>query len=152
VQEEHLEEGSMTRWFRAIFFRDRGICQRCFLPVDWSLRGTVAGGAPELGHIIPVSKNGETHPYNLRLEHRDCNAMRGTDALPEGSYIVKKFLCKICGESIPYSLLTRPGGVPVTCSKKCSAENRRRNQAARNARRKKKAQEGTGIETAPASP
>jgi hypothetical protein len=142
----------MIRWMRKIYERDQGLCQRCFMPVDWNLRGTVAGGAPELGHIVPRSLGGEIHPYNLRLEHRDCNAMRGTDELPEGSYIVKKFFCKICGDTIPYSLLTRPGGVPLTCSKKCSAENRRRNQAARNAKRKNRVSAMEPFETAPASP
>lgn len=143
----------MIRWFKKVFDRDKGVCGVCGLPVDISLRGTVDPHAPELAHVTPKSKDGVNHPYNYQIQHRACNQYRGVEELPEGYTMpVAKFLCVICSDPIPHSRLAHRGQVPKTCSKSCSDENKKRNQAARNERRKNRVSAMVPIDHAGQSP
>lgn len=128
-----------ARWIRAIYLRDAGICKICNLPVDWSLRGTTDDGAPEIDHVIPRSFGGVNRPYNFRLAHRHCNRDREMrDFEVDTPFFVGRFTCKVCGGDVPDERLCNRGGQPRTCSDTCSIENKKRNQANRNSKRKRK--------------
>jgi 5-methylcytosine-specific restriction endonuclease McrA len=63
---------------RAVMARDGWICQLCGCSTPESLHGTVDPSAPELGHIVPLSRGG-SHTYdNVSCECRACNAIKGT--------------------------------------------------------------------------
>jgi 5-methylcytosine-specific restriction endonuclease McrA len=65
----------------AIYERDQWTCQLCSEPVDQDLASEdpFHDWAPSLDHIIPQSKGGSHAPWNLRLAHRWCNAVRGAE-------------------------------------------------------------------------
>jgi hypothetical protein len=54
--------------FKAIWERDRGVCQICHLPVERT--------EASLDHILPLSLGGTHEPRNVRLTHRACNSRR----------------------------------------------------------------------------
>ena len=56
-----------------IFERDNWTCQMCGLPTPKMLRGTTQQNAPELDHIIPLSKGGEHTPSNTQCACLRCN-------------------------------------------------------------------------------
>lgn len=71
---------SGDRWIsmasrNAIYLRDEGICQLCFVPVDFDAH-YMSQSAPTLDHIIPRSHGGSDDPENLRLACRGCNCSR----------------------------------------------------------------------------
>lgn len=61
--------------------RDNYTCQICGCPTPFDKRGTVEHDAPEVDHIIPISKGG-SHTYdNLRCACMKCNNNKG-DKMP----------------------------------------------------------------------
>jgi 5-methylcytosine-specific restriction endonuclease McrA len=59
---------------KAIFNRDGWKCQICTRPTPEKLRGTYKPNAPELDHIVPLSKGGPHTPSNIQTACRACNA------------------------------------------------------------------------------
>lgn len=64
-----------------VFERDGWSCQLCGCSTPKSLRGTYEPNAPELDHIIPVSKGGAHTEKNLQCLCRACNIAK-SDAYP----------------------------------------------------------------------
>jgi 5-methylcytosine-specific restriction endonuclease McrA len=58
---------------KAIFNRDGWKCQICMRPTPEKLRGTYKPNAPELDHIVPLSKGGPHTPSNIQTACRECN-------------------------------------------------------------------------------
>jgi len=59
-----------------VFERDGWRCQCCRKPTPRDKRGTYHPRAPELDHIIPLSKGGEHSYRNTQLLCRACNAAK----------------------------------------------------------------------------
>lgn len=61
----------------AVFRRDKWLCQLCGQRTPGTLRGTCNRRAPELDHIVPLSRGG-THTYdNTQCLCRECNQSKG---------------------------------------------------------------------------
>jgi hypothetical protein len=61
----------------AVFERDKWVCGFCGVGVELALRGTVHPCAPEIDHIVPLSKGG-VHTYaNCHTVCRRCNSRKG---------------------------------------------------------------------------
>ena len=59
-----------------VFERDHWRCKHCGISTPKKLRGSYQGNAPELDHVIPLSKGG-AHTYaNTQLLCRTCNGMK----------------------------------------------------------------------------
>lgn len=56
-----------------IFDRDGWRCKCCGIKTPKKLRGTIKDNAPELDHIIPLSKGGDHSRQNTQLLCRKCN-------------------------------------------------------------------------------
>lgn len=56
-----------------VFDRDGWKCQMCGISTPKKLRGTYKDNAPELDHIIPISKGGEHSYLNTQCSCRKCN-------------------------------------------------------------------------------
>jgi 5-methylcytosine-specific restriction endonuclease McrA len=63
--------------WQEIAIRDQWTCQLCGLPTPKELRGQKAPSAPEIDHIVPVSKGGSHTRDNLQLLCRRCNGRKG---------------------------------------------------------------------------
>lgn len=61
--------------------RDRWRCHLCGIATPKRLRGTYAPSAPELDHIIPLSKGGEHSRRNTACACRACNLAKGDKPL-----------------------------------------------------------------------
>lgn len=86
LKRKALERGAVTAVkFNPydIFNRDGWLCQICGIKTPESLRGTYKPNAPELDHIIPVSKGGAHHPSNCQTSCRSCNGKK-SDGVPMG--------------------------------------------------------------------
>jgi len=57
-----------------ILDRDKWKCYLCGVKTPKELRGTYLDNAPELDHVIPLSKGGLHVESNLRCACRKCNA------------------------------------------------------------------------------
>ncbi|WP_081401272.1 HNH endonuclease [Acinetobacter tandoii] len=53
--------------------RDGWICYLCGIPTPKNLRGTYEFNAPEVDHIVPLSRGGSHSMNNLRCACRKCN-------------------------------------------------------------------------------
>ena len=60
-----------------IFYRDNWTCQMCGKPTPMELRGTKDHNAPELDHIIPLSRGGTHAICNVQCACRRCNGLKG---------------------------------------------------------------------------
>ncbi len=60
-----------------VFNRDRWRCQLCGTPTPRRLRGSTTTNAPELDHIVPLSRGGEHSYRNTQCLCRACNASKG---------------------------------------------------------------------------
>lgn len=59
-----------------VFARDGWRCHLCGKAADATKRGTYHPNAPELDHILPLSKGGEHSYANTACAHRKCNAAK----------------------------------------------------------------------------
>ena len=66
-----------------IFERDNWICYLCGKEAPRELRGTIDDMAPELEHVIPLSRGGSHTEDNCRCAHRLCNQIKGAALLSE---------------------------------------------------------------------
>lgn len=64
---------------RVIFMRDGWTCRMCGRPTPPWYRSTNAPCAPEIDHIIPISRGGPHIESNLQTACRDCNIKKGND-------------------------------------------------------------------------
>jgi hypothetical protein len=64
-----------------VFDRDDWRCQLCGVSTPRKLRGTYEPSAPELDHIIPVSKGGMHTYLNTQCACRRCNIKKGNKIL-----------------------------------------------------------------------
>lgn len=60
-----------------VFDRDGWRCQICLKPTPQKLRGTYNDRAPELDHIVPITKGGSHTWTNLQCACRKCNGIKG---------------------------------------------------------------------------
>lgn len=60
-----------------VFDRDGWRCHMCRRPTPRHLRGTYEPRAPELEHIVPLSKGGEHSYRNTACSCRECNLKKG---------------------------------------------------------------------------
>jgi hypothetical protein len=66
-----------TSDYMSIYDRDGGRCSHCDVVTPMSLRGTYDDCAPELDHIIPLSRGGHHADYNLQILCRKHNLKKG---------------------------------------------------------------------------
>lgn len=59
--------------------RDNWRCQICGCETPWHLRGSYDDAAPEIDHIVPLSKGGEHSYLNVQCACRRCNLLKGSD-------------------------------------------------------------------------
>jgi len=59
-----------------VFMRDGWRCQLCGIKTPKNLRGTYKANAPEMDHIIPLSKGGGHLWENVQCACRSCNAKK----------------------------------------------------------------------------
>ena len=64
-----------------VFDRDRWTCKLCGCKTPKAKRGTYEDNAPELDHIIPLSKGGEHSYRNTQCACRKCNANKSATPL-----------------------------------------------------------------------
>lgn len=69
-----------------VFERDGWKCQLCGAKTPRKLRGTYDKRAPELDHIVPLSKGGEHGYRNTQCACRECNGAKG--ATPMGQTLL----------------------------------------------------------------
>jgi Zn finger protein HypA/HybF involved in hydrogenase expression len=69
-----------------VFERDKWTCQLCGIRTPSSLRGTHRDNAPELDHIIPLSRGGEHTYRNTQCSCRKCNAAKSD--VPKGQLLL----------------------------------------------------------------
>lgn len=60
-----------------VFNRDGWRCQMCDVKTPYKLRGTHEANAPELDHIVPLSRGGEHSYRNTQCLCRSCNMSKG---------------------------------------------------------------------------
>lgn len=60
-----------------VFDRDGWRCQICFMKTPRSKRGLIDDRAPELDHIVPLSKGGDHTYANTQCACRNCNVKKG---------------------------------------------------------------------------
>lgn len=65
----------------AVFARDGWRCQLCSRKTPKAKRGTCADNAPELDHIVPLSKGGPHSLTNVQCACRACNNAKGSRPL-----------------------------------------------------------------------
>ena len=64
----------------SVLKRDGWCCQICGIKTPRSLRGTLDDRAPELDHILPLSRGGEHSRRNTQCACRGCNISKGNGA------------------------------------------------------------------------
>lgn len=70
-----------------VFERDGWICHLCGGMTIKDKRGTYHPKAPELDHIIPISKGGPHSYANTACAHRACNAAKGDSIAGQASLL-----------------------------------------------------------------
>lgn len=68
---------------RIVHARDNGHCRLCRGHTPWALRGTCNFLAPEVDHIIPLSRGGADTYDNVQLLCRTCNGLKGAATMEE---------------------------------------------------------------------
>jgi 5-methylcytosine-specific restriction endonuclease McrA len=60
-----------------VFARDKWVCGFCGVGVAMALRGTVHPCAPEIDHLVPLTRGGEHTYANCHTVCRRCNGLKG---------------------------------------------------------------------------
>jgi hypothetical protein len=68
-----------------ILSRDGWVCRQCGVDTPRKLRGSIEHNAPEIDHIIPLSKGGAHSPGNTQCLCRRCNGIKSDIYTPGGS-------------------------------------------------------------------
>jgi 5-methylcytosine-specific restriction endonuclease McrA len=73
------------RWLNVtrLMARDGQNCSICNKPLIRAVQDPNSPDYITFDHIVPRAHGGVTSPMNLRLAHRYCNEMRGSDPLVE---------------------------------------------------------------------
>lgn len=69
-------------WKAKIYYRDKGICQLCYKPIDLTLEHPNQMSF-SIDHIVPVSMGGDHILKNLQSAHLICNSKRGNKPIGE---------------------------------------------------------------------
>ena len=69
-----------------VFDRDKWRCQLCGCKTPKSKRNTLSDNAPELDHIIPISKGGDHSYKNTQCACRKCNGLKSNH--PRGQMLI----------------------------------------------------------------
>lgn len=64
-----------------VFIRDGWRCQLCGKKLKKENRGSIKEVAPELDHIVPISRGGEHSYRNVQCACRRCNGEKGSKVL-----------------------------------------------------------------------
>jgi hypothetical protein len=80
-----LLKAATVEWFDplVVLARDNWTCQLCGVPTPKAKRGTYADDAPELDHMVPLSRGGEHSTANTQCLCRKCNAEKSDMVLYE---------------------------------------------------------------------
>lgn len=70
-----------------VFERDKWKCRICGCKTPKGLRGTYEDDAPELDHIIPLSKGGSHTTYNTQCACRRCNSSKSNRTIKQGEQL-----------------------------------------------------------------
>lgn len=70
----------------AVFDRDMWHCRICGIETPRELRGTFKPNAPELDHIVPITRGGKHTFANSQLACRACNTKKG-NSMPDAKAI-----------------------------------------------------------------
>lgn len=70
----------------AVFDRDKWRCQLCGIKTPKSKRGSYDDNAPELDHIVPISKGGAHSYLNTQCSCRQCNIAKSD--VPRGQLLL----------------------------------------------------------------
>jgi 5-methylcytosine-specific restriction endonuclease McrA len=71
-----------------VFERDGWRCHLCHRKTPQRLRGTHKSAAPELDHIVPISKGGAHSYANTACSCRRCNGLKSNNVLGQPSLLV----------------------------------------------------------------
>lgn len=71
-----------------VFMRDGWRCRLCGIDTPASLRGTLHDQAPELDHVIPLSRGGPHTMNNTQCLCRKCNSDKGNEIMEETQLIL----------------------------------------------------------------
>jgi 5-methylcytosine-specific restriction endonuclease McrA len=71
-----------TFTYKQVFERDGWRCQLCSKVTPERKRGTISHNAPEVDHIIPLSKGGEHSLNNAQTLCRACNGWKSDKIIP----------------------------------------------------------------------
>lgn len=66
-----------------IFVRDGWRCKHCNCNTPAKLRGTTRPNAPEIDHIVPLSRGGKHERRNVQLLCKACNSEKSNGALAD---------------------------------------------------------------------
>ena len=66
-----------------VFDRDGWRCRACHRSTPPELRGTFEDRAPELDHVVPLSKGGDHSMENTQCLCRACNMKKGARTMAE---------------------------------------------------------------------
>lgn len=83
IRKRHRKDVAAKVFPAVIFDRDKWTCYLCGDPVEESLRGTRDPLAPEIDHVVPISRGGDHSAENVRCAHRRCNSLKNSLLLPE---------------------------------------------------------------------
>lgn len=72
----------------SVFERDSWLCKNCGCSTPRTLMGTLHDNAPELDHVIPLSRGGAHSMSNVQCLCRVCNCLKGSMTMDEFSRAV----------------------------------------------------------------
>lgn len=83
VRRARICKASKIDWFdpRFILKRDHWQCYLCGVKTPKNLRGSIHPDAPEVDHVVPLSKGGTHTEDNVRCICRRCNQMKSDSLL-----------------------------------------------------------------------